>query len=166
MNGGPQPRESSPVSRASTLTTSAPMSPSICVQKGPARARLKSTTRRPLSADSVIVAGDALLAGRGRREDAAQSTHAVLHVLLQLGHLTRGRRVEMAVVLAHSAELLITGVHGLTGRDLQQLGQRMRDRQLEEMRGMHRIAVRATFRLGDDLVHDAQLLEVVRGEPQ
>jgi hypothetical protein len=47
--GGPQPRVSSPLSGGSTLITSAPMSPSIMVQSGPARMRVRSTTRIPAS---------------------------------------------------------------------------------------------------------------------
>src|SRR6476469_784514 len=45
-NGGPQPRVSSPLPGASTLITRAPRSPSIWVACGPARARVRSTTRR------------------------------------------------------------------------------------------------------------------------
>src|SRR5690349_6214363 len=48
MNGA-QPRDSSPSPGSSILTISAPMSPSIMVQKGPARTRVRSTTLRPVS---------------------------------------------------------------------------------------------------------------------
>src|SRR4051812_22521609 len=51
--GGPQPRVSSPVPGASTLTTRAPRSPSIIVACGPARARVRSTTRSPSSGPRV-----------------------------------------------------------------------------------------------------------------
>ena len=47
-HGGPQPRVASP-SGGSTLTTSAPRSPSSIVQYGPARTVEQSTTRRPAS---------------------------------------------------------------------------------------------------------------------
>src|SRR5262252_4806613 len=49
MNGGPQPRVSSPWPGGSILITSAPMSPSVMVQSGPARMRVRSTTRSPAS---------------------------------------------------------------------------------------------------------------------
>src|SRR5437762_5049667 len=49
MKGGPHCRVSSPVLGSSTLKTSAPRSPSIKVQYGPARARVRSTTRMPVS---------------------------------------------------------------------------------------------------------------------
>src|SRR3954454_7923123 len=48
MNG-PQPRVSSPCAGSSILSTSAPMSPSIIVQNGPATTRVRSTTRIPSS---------------------------------------------------------------------------------------------------------------------
>jgi len=47
--GGPKPRHSSP-SGDSILMTSAPWSPSIWPQNGPARTREASMTRRPASA--------------------------------------------------------------------------------------------------------------------
>src|SRR5437773_2372370 len=47
-NGG-QLRVSSPLPGSSTLMTSAPMSPSIIAQKGPARTRVRSRTRIPAS---------------------------------------------------------------------------------------------------------------------
>src|SRR5206468_6801185 len=47
-NGG-QLRVSSPLPGSSTLITSAPMSPSIIAQKGPARTRVRSRTRAPAS---------------------------------------------------------------------------------------------------------------------
>src|SRR3954462_8428178 len=46
-NGGPQPRVSSPLPGFSTLMTRAPRSPSIIAACGPARARVRSTTRTP-----------------------------------------------------------------------------------------------------------------------
>src|SRR4051812_655381 len=49
MNGGPQPRGSSPAPGLSTLITRAPRSPSIIAACGPARARVRSTTRTPSS---------------------------------------------------------------------------------------------------------------------
>src|SRR3954470_20045336 len=45
--GGPQPRVSSPLPGLSTLITRAPRSPSIIAACGPARARVRSTTRTP-----------------------------------------------------------------------------------------------------------------------
>src|SRR4029450_8728766 len=47
-NGG-QLRVSSPLPGSSTLMTSAPMSPSILAQKGPARTRVRSRIRTPVS---------------------------------------------------------------------------------------------------------------------
>src|SRR4029450_8471649 len=47
-NGG-QLRVSSPLPGSSTLITSAPMSPSIIAQKGPARTPVRSSTRTPAS---------------------------------------------------------------------------------------------------------------------
>src|SRR3990172_2487989 len=47
MNGGPHCRRSSPTPSRSTLTTSAPRSPSTIVQYGPASTREKSSTRIP-----------------------------------------------------------------------------------------------------------------------
>src|SRR5262249_41184254 len=44
-NGGPQRRVSSPRGGGSTLTTVAPMSPSIIVQNGPERIRDRSSTK-------------------------------------------------------------------------------------------------------------------------
>src|SRR6266568_5056369 len=44
---GGQPRVSSPLPGSSTLMISAPMSPSDIAQKGPARTRVRSMTRRP-----------------------------------------------------------------------------------------------------------------------
>src|SRR2546423_884122 len=49
-NGGPHVRVSSPLPGGSTLITSAPMSPSIIVHRGPASMRVKSSTRSPSSA--------------------------------------------------------------------------------------------------------------------
>src|SRR5258708_4640429 len=49
-NGGPQLRVSSPPEGGSTLMTSAPMSPSIMAQVGPASTRVRSSTRMPASA--------------------------------------------------------------------------------------------------------------------
>src|SRR5262249_54898079 len=46
---GPQLRVSSPLPGGSTLITSAPMSPSIMVESGPARMRVRSMTRIPAS---------------------------------------------------------------------------------------------------------------------
>src|SRR5262245_2006445 len=46
---GGQLRVSSPLPGSSTLITSAPMSPSIIAQKGPARTRVRSSTRTPAS---------------------------------------------------------------------------------------------------------------------
>src|SRR5262249_8280844 len=45
MKGGPQPRVSSPLPGRSSFRTSAPRSPSICPQKGPASTREASSTR-------------------------------------------------------------------------------------------------------------------------
>jgi hypothetical protein len=45
INGGPQRRVSSPRGGGSTLTTVAPMSPSIIVQNGPERMRERSSTK-------------------------------------------------------------------------------------------------------------------------
>src|SRR6185437_1299784 len=53
-NGGPHPRVSSPAPRRSTLMTLAPRSPSIMVQSGPARTRVKSSTWSPASGKSLV----------------------------------------------------------------------------------------------------------------
>src|SRR3984885_7764277 len=47
--GGANPRVSSPAPGRSILITSAPRSPSICTQVGPASTRVRSKTRRPFS---------------------------------------------------------------------------------------------------------------------
>src|ERR1700722_4085924 len=52
--GGPQVRVSSPCG-GSTLITSAPWSPSICVQYGPPSTRERSTTLMPASAPVLVV---------------------------------------------------------------------------------------------------------------
>src|ERR1700690_2139056 len=49
MNGGAKPRVSSPAPGRSILITSAPRSPSIWAQVGPARTRVRSNTRRPFN---------------------------------------------------------------------------------------------------------------------
>ena len=49
MNGGPQPRVSSPAPGRSTLITSAPRSASVWPAQGPARMRASSSTRTPAS---------------------------------------------------------------------------------------------------------------------
>src|SRR2546423_2350626 len=49
MNGGPQPRVSSPAPVRSILITSAPRSARICPAHGPARMRASSRTRIPAS---------------------------------------------------------------------------------------------------------------------
>ena len=49
MNGGAKPRVSSPLPGFSTLITSAPRSPSIYTQVGPASTRVRSNTVRPFS---------------------------------------------------------------------------------------------------------------------
>src|SRR5262249_41823688 len=51
---GVQARVSSPRSGSSILTTSAPMSPSIIVQKGPARVRVRSTTLICCKAEVIL----------------------------------------------------------------------------------------------------------------
>src|SRR5580658_6881450 len=55
MNGGAKPRVSSPAPGRSILMTSAPRSPSIWAQVGPARTRVRSNTRRPFSGPVVSV---------------------------------------------------------------------------------------------------------------
>src|SRR6185503_6002633 len=53
MLGGAHSRVSSPVPGISTLMMSAPWSPSMSVQYGPARARVRSRTRIPSSAPAA-----------------------------------------------------------------------------------------------------------------
>ena len=53
QNGGPQARASSPRPGRSTLMTSAPMSPSVCVQNGPATFWVRSTTTIPSSGNGT-----------------------------------------------------------------------------------------------------------------
>src|ERR1044071_2515378 len=60
-NGG-QPRVSSPLPGSSTLMISAPMSPSDMAQKGPARTRVRSMTRRPARGGRVCLFTGAFLA--------------------------------------------------------------------------------------------------------
>src|SRR5947207_2362640 len=76
MNGGPQLRVSSPRSGGSTLITSAPMSPSIMVHSGPARIRVRSTTRTPASAPlaGAVIASRPLPPHRGRRVEVLGAT--------------------------------------------------------------------------------------------
>src|SRR5690349_13877820 len=70
-NGG-QPRVSSPLPGSSTLMTSAPMSPSDIVQKGPASTRVMSITRTPESGGRLRreAAGFAARRGAVMRERA------------------------------------------------------------------------------------------------
>src|SRR5882724_4004336 len=86
MNGGPQPRVSSPVPGGSILITSAPMSPSIMVQSGPARMRVRSTTRIPASgplASFICYVPGLFAAHRGRRvEIPGAAVEIVLERLL------------------------------------------------------------------------------------
>src|SRR5215467_13971356 len=95
--GGPQLRVSSPLSGGSTLITSAPMSPSIMVQSGPARIRVKSTTRMPASgplAVSVISApvDSTLLAHRGRRVEVLG---AAIEIVLELALVAHAEFLEV-----------------------------------------------------------------------
>src|SRR6476659_8324903 len=63
--GEPQPRVSSPVPGISILMTSAPMSPSIIVQYGPARARVRSRTRLPSRGPAIEHSRNAECGGPG-----------------------------------------------------------------------------------------------------
>src|SRR5690606_30302943 len=58
--GGPKRRVSSPLPGRSILITSAPRSPRIWVQKGPARMRVRSRTVMPASGPVVSVIRDLL----------------------------------------------------------------------------------------------------------
>src|SRR5512134_1791952 len=96
--GGPQVRVSSPAPGGSTLITSAPMSPSICVHSGPARMRVRSSTRSPSSAPlgfSVLITRHSLrfLTHGGR----------LVQVLLQAA------QVAIELALRAQAELLEVG---------------------------------------------------------
>ena len=55
QKGGAKPRVSSPEPLRSILITSAPRSPSIWVQVGPARTRVRSRTRRPVRGPAGLV---------------------------------------------------------------------------------------------------------------
>ena len=128
-NGGPHRRVPSPSGR-STLTTSAPRSPSIMVQYGPARIWVRSSTRMPARGRSGCgtrpMIGAAALAGRravgqlgelGERPLAvAVGLHVVLHgrqVAVRVDHEPRpdDAEVRLAVVL-----LLAPGSVGLGDR--------------------------------------------------
>ena len=81
--GGPQLRVSSPPPGRSTLTTSAPRSPSVIVHSGPARTREKSATSRPSSAPG---------AGRARRGRVACPRGADRRRLRPAPRRAHGRR--------------------------------------------------------------------------
>src|SRR5271169_1726629 len=55
MKGGAKPLVSSPAPGRSILITSAPRSPSICAQVGPARTRVRSNTRSPFNGPVGLV---------------------------------------------------------------------------------------------------------------
>src|SRR5262245_58811262 len=63
QNGGAHARASSPRPGRSTFTTSAPISPRICVQKGPATFCVRSTTRTPSSGSATAVESTTGLSG-------------------------------------------------------------------------------------------------------
>src|SRR5215475_10159333 len=87
MNGGPQPRVSSPVPGGSILITSAPMSPSIMVQSGPARMRVRSTTRSPASGPlAACVIASALSPHRGRRVEVLGAAVEIILELALVAH--------------------------------------------------------------------------------
>src|SRR5947207_11561493 len=98
MNGGPQLRVSSPLPGGSTLITSAPMSPSIIVHSGPARMRLRSSTRTPASAPLVAVvigSGPRLLSThRGRRVEVFG---AAVEVVLKLAFVAQAKFLEVGL---------------------------------------------------------------------
>jgi len=82
QNGGDQARESSPRPGRSTLTTSAPMSPRICVQNGPAPFWVRSTTTVPSSgsatATSLPSPAGRLLRGSARGQRGGEPRYDVL----------------------------------------------------------------------------------------
>src|SRR5439155_19056366 len=73
-NGG-QLRVSSPLPGSSTLITSAPMSPSIIAQKGPARTRVRSRTRTPASGPLAFATESSF--PRALREALRDRAHAL-----------------------------------------------------------------------------------------
>src|SRR5437899_4233798 len=73
-NGG-QLRVSSPLPGSSSLITSAPMSPSIIVQNGPARTRVRSRTRTPAS--GALLLGMLLSFPDALGETAGDGVHAL-----------------------------------------------------------------------------------------
>src|SRR6185369_6205372 len=75
---GGQLRVSSPFPGSSTLMISAPMSPSIMVQKGPARTRVRSRTRTPLSGPLAV--GMLLSFPDALGETAGDGVHALAGV--------------------------------------------------------------------------------------
>src|SRR6266850_355974 len=85
MKGGPQLRVSSPLPGGSTLMTSAPISPSIMVHNGPARMRVRSSTRTPASAPlagAVIGSGPLPAHRRGRVEVLGAAVDIVFKLAL------------------------------------------------------------------------------------
>src|SRR5215510_13885815 len=70
MNG-PHARVSSPCAGSSIFSTSAPMSPSIIVQYGPATTRVRSTTRTPLSGGMFGLFGNCVDAADRELRDVA-----------------------------------------------------------------------------------------------
>src|SRR2546421_12287046 len=96
MNGGPQLRVSSPLPGGSTLITSAPMSPSIMVHSGPARIRVRSSTRMPASAPlaEAVIGSCPLPAHRGRRVEVLGAT---VKIGLQLALVAHAEFLEVGV---------------------------------------------------------------------
>src|SRR5262245_5678051 len=72
QNGGPHARASSPRPGRSTFTTSAPISPSVCVQNGPATFCVRSATTIP-SSGSATDGSVAAAVVRGEPRSAAAS---------------------------------------------------------------------------------------------
>src|SRR5882762_3182739 len=114
MKGGPQLRVSSPLPGGSTLITSAPMSPSIMVHKGPARMRVRSSTRTPASAPlaGAVIGSSSLPAHRGRRVEVLG---AAIEIVLKLALVAHAEFLEVGLAARqegiHALQALLRAPH-------------------------------------------------------
>src|SRR5262249_55133960 len=97
----------------STLITSAPMSPSIIVQNGPARMRLRAITRKPSSAPAAgSLIGASSFAHGGRRVEVL---FAACAVLLQRALVAHAEFLEVRLAAfeegVHALEALLRAPH-------------------------------------------------------
>src|SRR5690349_11137230 len=106
-NGG-QPRVSSPLPGSSTLITSAPMSPSSMAQYGPAKTRVRSSTRMPFSGASARGIGSSF--HDSFRETARDGVDAIAGMARPAPEQPR------ALHRTHVREV-VNVVHGFDGHD-------------------------------------------------